>query len=132
MAKEIKKELDNINETITKLGDDMEAMLDTLDGIEEITDISGLEASINKLKNATPTKKNNNVPPVDGETCMHGNSWHSNCMECDEMDDAEIALNEMGNIIDTTPNDKQLGEKIRDFYNKWVETNSDDTITTVD
>ena len=26
------------------------------------------------------------TPPVEGETCMHGNSWHSGCSECDEMD----------------------------------------------
>ena len=69
-------------------------------------------------------------PPIDGETCMHGNSWNSNCSECDDLDDVEVALNEMGNIIDNEPNDTLLGKKIRDFYNSWIEfneTNSDNT-----
>ena len=47
-----------------------------------------------------------------------------------KLDDIEIALNEMGNIIDTTPNDKELGKKIRDFYYNWVEFNKENSDNT--
>ena len=98
-----------------------------------MADLGKMEDSITKLKSfVTPVPKSDDVtdepttmdttpPPIDGETCMHGNSWHSNCSECDDLDDMEIALNEMGNIIDTEPNDKELGKKIRDFYNNWLD-----------
>ena len=69
-------------------------------------------------------------PPIDGETCMHGNSWHSNCSDCDDLDDYEVVLNEFEHLIKTTPNDKELGKKIRDFYNKWIELNEDNSDNT--
>ena len=130
--KEIEKALNDINTQI----DEWTKHLDPLG--ETGLDLNNMEKAINDLKGHVPTKKSNEEtidttpPPIDGETCMHGNSWHSNCMECDSLDDYEIALNEMENIINTEPNDKELGRKIRDFYHKWIEFNDNKVNTTVD
>tara|TARA_R100000152_G_C6735137_1_gene159391 strand:- start:214 stop:681 length:468 start_codon:yes stop_codon:yes gene_type:complete len=76
------------------------------------------------------TEMDTTPPPIDGETCMHGNSWNSNCSDCDDLDNIEVVLNEMADIIDNEPNDTKLGKKIRDFYNKYQEFNEDNSDNT--
>ena len=118
--------LEETLENLQKLTEDLDEMANKIDNVENIgANFDYIEKSISQLKNNMPVAKEEKMdttpPPVDGETCMHGNSWHSNCSDCDDLDDVEITLNEIANIIETTPNDKELGKKIRDFYNKFKE-----------
>ena len=46
-----------------------------------------------------------------GDTCMHDNSWYSECAECDAFDIIDTMLD----IVATTPNDMELGGKVRAF-----------------
>tara|TARA_Y100000593_G_scaffold28560_1_gene56960 strand:+ start:551 stop:994 length:444 start_codon:yes stop_codon:yes gene_type:complete len=136
MTKE-EKELLEIEKGLNQINEEVGGMMDKIKGLNKVAEFEQMEKTIGQLKNLvqpdnpdfgsptakTPKKKTNidtTPPPIDGETCMHGNSWHSNCMDCDELDDMEIALNEMANIIDNEPNDKELGKKIRDFYLQWI------------
>ena len=123
---------DTINE-LKKLTSEIDKFAEQFEDIEDIgANFSHIEKSINELKDNMPITTEEKIdttpPPIDGETCMHGNSWHANCSDCDELDNVEIALNEMENIIKNEPNDKELGKKIRDFYNKWKEIEDDTTI----
>tara|TARA_Y100000593_G_scaffold29790_1_gene59043 strand:+ start:57 stop:494 length:438 start_codon:yes stop_codon:yes gene_type:complete len=132
---EEEKQIREIEKGLEKTLKEVGGMKDQLKDMFKVPEFKQMEQSISQLKDLvkpdnphfgapTPKKKTNintTPPPIDGETCMHGNSWHSNCSECDDLDDMEIALNEMGNIIDTEPNDKELGKKIRDFYNNWLD-----------
>ena len=133
---EEEKQIKEIEKGLKQINKEVGGMMDSIKDITKgpVSEFGNMEKSINQLKNLvdptdinfgapTPKKKTNidtTPPPIDGETCMHGNSWHANCAQCDGLDDMEIALNEMGNIIDTNPNDKLLGRKIRDFYNNWL------------
>ena len=60
------------------------------------------------------------IPPVEGETCMHGNSWHSTCSECDYLDNIEGFMKYLGEMISETPNNMKLGKKVRSLYDEWV------------
>ncbi len=137
-SKEYKK-LQKDAEKLTKELEDLSKALEPLSDMESFIDIDEFSKSIDKLKDFAPTNKEveelteddfGTIPPVDGETCMHGNSWHSNCSDCDDLDDMEVVLNEIGNLIENEPNDKRLGEKIRDFYNKWLEFNQNNSDNT--
>ena len=142
--KKLKKELEDIEGNINQLSDDLEGMVNQLNSIPKIEGFDGLEQTIEQLKTAIPSmtditaeekikdNKQSIVPPVDGETCMHGNSWHSNCADCSVLDDLEIIVLEISNMIENEPNDAELGRKIRDFHNIWNEHHSDDTTNTVD
>jgi hypothetical protein len=137
------KDLDDLQNSFKKLESEL---TDMVKSIGDVTKFNDLSEEIHNLRNmgnpAATTTTDNEVtnkppidtttPPVDGETCMHGNSWHAGCSECDEFDDVEIALNEISNIIDNEPNDKLLGKKIRDFYNNWIDFNENKVDTTVD
>ena len=137
-------ELKNIENNISKLSGELEGMVNQLNSIPNIEGFNGLEETISELKTAIPSmkditteekikaKKQSIVPPVEGETCMHGNSWHSNCADCGILDDLEVIVLEISNMIENEPNDAKLGKKIRDFHNTWNEHHSDDTINTVD
>ena len=57
----------------------------------------------------------------DGETCAHGNSWHSGCSECESMTELDVVFA----LVETFPNDAELGFKVREMYNLY--NNSDDT-----
>ena len=124
------KDLEDLQKNFKQLENEL---TDMVKNISDITKFNDLSEEIQNLKNIGNPPTTNEVtdeptntmdttpPPIDGETCMHGNSWNSNCSECDDLDDVEITLNEIANIIETTPNDKELGKKIRDFYNKFKE-----------
>ena len=78
--------------------------------------INNLKKEVNKSKeytNGTTTTED------EGETCMHDNSWHSECSECNELN----SIDDLFKLVEDTPNDKELGKKIRQIY--WAYTNSD-------
>ena len=57
----------------------------------------------------------------EGETCMHGNSWHSECMECN----SESLIDDIFSLVREYSNDFELGAKMRELYNSYTTTNSD-------
>ena len=56
----------------------------------------------------------------EGETCIHGNSWHSECMECN----SESLIDDIFSLVGEYNNDSELGAKVRELYNSY-NTNSD-------
>ena len=140
-----KKELKDIEKGVNDLTNSLNDMADKFGNFDmPLVNLNDMEKTINSLKDIIPKKDNTTddvedlteddfgveTPPVDGETCMHGSSWHSNCSDCDDMDDKEVVLNEIENLIKTEPNDKELGKKIRDFYNKFNDYREDKEETT--
>ena len=128
------KDLEDLQKNFKQLETELTDMVKNISDITKFNDLSEEIQNLKNMGNPSTNEPTNTMdttpPPVDGETCMHGNSWNSNCSDCDDMDDVEVALNEMGNIIDNEPNDTLLGQKIRDFYHKWIEfneTNSNNT-----
>ena len=53
---------------------------------------------------------------IEGETCMHGNSWHSECSECN----TNSLLDDIFKLIDEYPNDADLGKALRGLYNLYT------------
>jgi len=45
---------------------------------------SEMSGSIVEVHQDSPLLVDENIRSM-GETCIHGNSWHSNCSDCDEM-----------------------------------------------
>ena len=91
--------------------------------INNVIDLNEMRKSIDNLKNIVPTKpKVKDIPPVDGETCMHGNSWNGECADCQEIG----LVDSVFDLVKAYPNDQALGQKVRELYNTF-NTNSDDT-----
>ena len=129
---DIAKKIEDLGKQMDNLG----SVFDNFDPMDnKYSNINNMEKAINQLKDILPIKPEEDdidttAPPVDGETCLHGNSWHSNCSDCDNLDDIEVVVNEIENLIKTEPNDKELGKKVRNFYNNWIEYNEDNSDTT--
>ena len=70
-----------------------------------------IEKQINELKDVMPTSSKNK----EGETCMHGNAWHSGCSDCDEMN----AINVL-ELIEKYKSDAGLGKAIRKIYKDYI------------
>jgi hypothetical protein len=61
----------------------------------------------------------------EGETCIHNNSWHSECMECN----SESLIDDIFSLVREYSNDSELGAKVRELYYSYTATDSDnDTI----
>ena len=133
-----KKGMKDVNELLGKLGDIDNQLSKFKEGMKEATDkvsdsfnFRDLSSTISKLEkmsvNVNGTQYNNNttVPPVEGETCMHGNSWNSNCSDCDTTDTIETQLQTIWDIVEVTPNDKELGKIIREEYFQWKKATPD-------
>ena len=87
--------------------------------LKPLMDLSNITNSIEKLKDLIPKEKPNVDLKDEGETCMHNNSWHSNCSDCDELN----TIDGLCTLVEDTRNDKELGKKIRQIY--WAYKNSD-------
>ena len=112
--------LEGLSEELTNMTKKLETEL------KPLMDLNNLESEIEKLKDSVAmaskhknTKEDNPYPDREGDTCMHGNAWNSNCAECDAFD----VVDAMMDIVKTTPNDKELGSKIRQFA-KELEDNT--------
>ena len=56
---------------------------------------------------------------------MHGNSWHSGCVECDDL----ALIDNIFDVVDSTPNNMTLGEKIRIMCDEFrKDSKADNTI----
>jgi hypothetical protein len=130
MAKSKKKKQKPNLEDLKKFGKGFENIASELEGeleekLKPLMDLSNLTKSINKLKEIIPEnekmKKNGNdnnpYPDKEGEACMHDNSWHSECSECDAFD----IVDEVIHISENEPNDSELGKKIREFVTQLKE-----------
>ena len=70
------------------------------------------------IKKVLTVNPNNN----EGETCIHNNSWHSECMLCN----SESLIDDIFSLVREYSNNSELGAKVRELY--YVHTNSDATI----
>ena len=52
----------------------------------------------------------------EGETCMHGNAWHSECSDCNEMN----LLDDIFELIKKCHSDADLGRAIKGLYNLYT------------
>jgi len=109
--KEIEKELNNLEEGLSTFANELIPNLD----------FSSMAKDIEKLRNYTSASIQHNIQH-EGETCMHGNSWHSECTECNEMS----TIDDVFELVEDTPNDAELGAKVRELYHSYT-TDSDNT-----
>ena len=101
---------------------DMEASLLKLqEEIKPLFDFDDLGKQISILKKTT-RQNLDKMPSNMGETCIHGNSWHSNCSDCDE----SHTIDDIFLLVEEYPNDTKLGEKVRELYNHYM-SDSDNT-----
>ena len=106
--------LENISKQISGLTNKIEKEL------QPLMELNDLESSIEQIKNVvnmTKDIKDSSSSEDEGETCMHDNSWHSNCSDCEELN----TIDDLFTLVENTPNDKELGKKIRQIY--WAYTN---------
>ena len=99
-------------------------------------DFSELQSHVDSIKdkveqytqnkqNATDGSSDKAENEDEGEVCMHGNSWHSGCVECDDL----MLIDNIFDVVDSTPNNMELGKKIRIMcgeYRKNNKTTDDD------
>ena len=118
------KEINDIEKNISKLNETLEKLTEN---ISPILDISNMGNTIEKLKNSIPTVETEDSPDSkdetndEGETCMHNNSWHSNCSDCEELN----TIDDIFTLVENTPNDMELGKKIRQIYFCYKNDNAD-------
>ena len=114
----MKKNIKDIEKELSKLEDGLSTFANEL--IPNL-DFNNMAKDIEKLRSHTSASIQHNIQ-LEGETCMHGNSWHSTCTECDEMS----TMDDVFELVESTPNDAELGAKVRELYNSYT-TNSDNT-----
>ena len=106
---------------------DLESKINNLtseleDKIKPILNFDKLQSTIDDLSKAFNSKNNSSKDKNEGESCIHGNSWHSECSECN----SDSLIDDIFELVESTPNDSELGAKIREFYNSYTNT-SDNT-----
>jgi len=107
--KKIEKNISDLGNTITELADKVEPLIN----------FRNLEKQIEKLKDVVPTAENiEKMTGKEGDTCMHGNAWHSECSECNEMDRCHCLITR--ELIEEYPDDADLGKEIRELYNSYT------------
>ena len=121
------KGLGNVTDTIKK-----EAAKATDTNSESFRNLGDM---ISKLKSMTTDIKpedigedttiDSSIEDTQGDTCMHGSSWNSNCSECDYLDNIEGFMKYLGEVISETPNNMELGKKVRSLYDEWIEYTND-------
>ena len=116
--KDTKKEADKIKQDLSSLQDSLEDMVDELKPLLNLNSMEKDLAKIKSFANKSIKDKRQN----EGETCMHGNSWHSNCSECDELH----TIDDIFLLVEEFPNDAELGAKVRELYNHYI-SDSDNT-----
>ena len=110
-TKDLKKQLSDMEKSLLKLQDEIQPLFNF--------DDLGKQVEILKKTTASNLKK---MPNDMGETCIHGNSWHSNCSDCDE----SHTIDDIFLLVEEYPNDTELGEKVRELYNHYM-SDSDNT-----
>ena len=119
------KELNDIEEGISKLSETLEKLTEN---IAPILNINDLGKTIDKLKNSIPKVETEEDPDDsdattnEGETCMHGNSWGSGCSDCDELG----LIDHIFSLVEQYPDDSDLGKQVRDIY-KYHQKLTDNT-----
>ena len=110
-TQKLKDQLSDMEKSLLKLKDEIEPLFN----FEDL----GKQVELLKKTTANNLKK---MPDNMGETCMHGNAWHSNCSECDE----SHTIDDIFLLVEEFPNDAELGAKVRELYNHHM-PNSDKT-----
>ena len=104
--------LKDIESQITNLTSELE------DKMKPLLNFDGLQDTINNFTDiVNSSTKTKDKAKDEGETCMHNNSWNSNCSDCEELN----TIDDLFTLVENTPNDMELGKKIRQIY--WAYTN---------
>ena len=108
-----------------KMKKDIKSMTDSLKKLEEeikpLFDFNDLTKQLKSLKTVT-AESMKHLKDNEGETCMHGNSWHSECSDCNDIN----TIDDVFLLVEEFPNDAELGAAVRQLY--WEHhTDSDDT-----
>ena len=102
-TKDIEKNISELNNTIEEL----------TNSIGPLMDFRNIEKQIELLKDIVPTAEN--IKNSEGETCMHGNSWNSECSECSELN----LIDNIFLLVKQYPDDADLGKAFRELYNSY-------------
>tara|TARA_Y100000310_G_C20517186_1_gene731773 strand:- start:17 stop:409 length:393 start_codon:yes stop_codon:yes gene_type:complete len=113
---EEEQNLQHIEKSIESLTDTLSTLTNSLGPLMNMGNIS---TDIEKLKDIVPKKKDLN----EGETCMHGNSWNSSCTDCEAMN----GMDHVFEMVRQTPDDAELGAKVRGLYNTAEKLINSDT-----
>jgi hypothetical protein len=130
MAKKKTKKIPEIDmSALEGLGAQISGLASNLEEqLKPLMQMGDLQSHIEKLKKTTEeaakqSKSNSNssssddaiVQENEGDTCMHGNSWHSECVECNDL----MLIDNIFDAVTTTPNDQELGGIIRVMCGKF-------------
>ncbi len=96
-----------------KMKDDLNDMAKSLKNLETeikpLFDFNDLAKQLKTLKTVTSAS----LSQMDaGETCMHGNSWNSECSDCNDMN----TIDDIFLLVEEYPNDNELGAAVRQLY----------------
>ena len=122
--KTAKKQAKELEGELSSLKDSLENMVE---GLQPLFDLGGMEKDLQKIKDfAKEGIKAKQKTENEGEVCIHGNSWHSTCAECEELNSVGSIVDEVFSWVSEYPDDAELGAKVREFYNSYT-TDSDNT-----
>ena len=108
-AKKLKDNLDNMAKGLKELENE----------IKPLFDFNNLSKQLKTLKTVTSAS----LSKMDvGETCMHGNSWHSECSDCNDIN----TIDDVFLLVEELPNDAELGAAVRELYRE-IQSDSDKT-----
>jgi hypothetical protein len=102
---------EGLEDNINSLAASLEKLTSQISPLMDFTDIS---KEIDSLKKTIPNMGK------DGETCAHGNSWHSGCSECESMTELDVVFA----LVEEFPNDAELGFKVREMYNLYNDSDN--------
>ena len=115
MAKKKKNNVNQIEDNINNLTDTLEKLTSSLGPLMAFSDLG---KNLNKLKTTIPKPNSEN----EGETCIHGNAWHSECSECNGLS----ITDDIFALVTQYKDDAKLGAAVRELY-KLHTSDSDDT-----
>ena len=110
----------DVSKTVNALEDTIKGLDEVLKPLMNFTNLGKLTDDLKKTLDAddiiTPSTEG------EGETCMHGNAWNSECADCQEIG----LIDSVFDLVKAYPNDQELGQKVRELYNTF-NTDSDNT-----
>ena len=106
-----------------KLKNDLDSMAKGLKELETeikpLFDFNNLAKQLKTLRTVTSASLSQMNA---GETCMHGNSWNSECSDCNDMN----TIDDVFLLVEEFPNDAELGYAVRKLYREH-QSDSDNT-----
>ena len=108
-TEKIKDELDSVAKGLKELEKEIKPLFD-------FNNLANQLKTLRSVTSASLSQMN------EGDTCMHGNSWHSECSDCNEMN----TIDDVFVLVEEFPNDSELGAAVRELYREH-QSDSDNT-----